>query len=184
MYLNKSSHINPRTHNFFLFLFSHARSSRPIQSNAVTHPPTQPGFGCARGASTTHLPKHKTNRSTERHRSRVGVSCVAGSLNRFFRVSQGSVPRGSSWLGGPPPILLPHTSAPHFCPTLSKNEERLGDPRIHPSDDELEREADVERGEREVQREGGREAPPRQTTTAADERGLRDTEHRGSSCRP
>ena len=118
--------LNPQ---LFFFLFSHARSSRPIQSNAVTHPPTQPGFGRARGASATHLPKHKTNRSIERHRSRVGVSCVAGSLNRFFRVSHGSVPRGSSWLGGlHHPILLPHTFAPHFCPTLSKNEESLGDP--------------------------------------------------------
>ena len=33
---NKSSHINPWTHNFF-FLFSHARSSRPIQFNNRQH---------------------------------------------------------------------------------------------------------------------------------------------------
>ena len=117
--------LNPQL--FFFPVFSRTLfASNPIQ---CSDPPTQPGFGRARGASATHLPKHKTNRSIERHRSRVGVSCVAGSLNRFFRVSQGSVPRGSSWLGGlHHPILLPHTFAPHFCPTLSKNEESLGDP--------------------------------------------------------
>ena len=46
-----------------LFLFSHVRSSRPIQCSGL---PTQSGFGRARGTSSTHLPITKpTDRSTD-----------------------------------------------------------------------------------------------------------------------
>ena len=169
--LVRTSHLTstPEPTTFFISVF-HARSSRPIQSNAVTHPPTQPGFGCARGASTTHLPKHKTNRSTERHRSRVGLLAlpVRSIVSFVFHKDQSHVaPLGLGASSHSVAPHLPHTFAPHF-PRMRKGWEILASILPMTSLSERPTWKEAKGRFRERRSEAHRDRPPRRPTRLRD----------------